>query len=58
MMRIVFAFVFLSIAFHAGIQIFRSMSGKEKWQFLKTFSYAMAISMCVIAFMIGMVILF
>ena len=58
MIRVLFAFVFLSIAFHAGIQVFRSMSGKEKWEFLKTFGYAMSISVIVIAFMIGIVILF
>lgn len=58
MIRVLFAFVFLSIAFHAGIQLFRAMSGKEKWEFLKTFGYAMGISVVVIAFMIGIVILF
>lgn len=58
MIRVLFAFVFLSIAFHVGIQLFRSMSGKEKWEFIKTFCYAMGISVFVIAFMIGIVILF
>lgn len=58
MLRLVFAFVFLAIAFHTGIQIFRAMTGKEKWEFLKTFSYAMGLSVVVIAFMVGIVILF
>ena len=58
MMRMVFAFVFLMIAFHTGIQLFRSMSGKEKWEFLKTFAYAMGLSVVVVAFLTGIVILF
>lgn len=58
MMRMVFAFVFLMIAFHTGIQVFRSMNGKEKWEFLKTFAYAMGLTVVVIAFLSGIVILF
>jgi RsiW-degrading membrane proteinase PrsW (M82 family) len=58
MIRVVFAFVLLAIAFHFAIQIFRSFTGKEKWEFIKTFGYAMGLSVVVIAFMIGIVILF
>lgn len=58
MIRLVLAFALLSIAFHVGIQLFRAMSGKEKWEFIKTLGYAMGISIFVIAFMIGIVILF
>lgn len=58
MMKMIFAFVFLMIAFHTGIQVARSMSGKERWQFVKTFSYAMGLSVVVVAFLSGIVILF
>jgi hypothetical protein len=41
-----------------GIEIFRSMTGKEKWEAAKTFSYSLAISISVIVFLVLLVILF
>lgn len=58
MIRMLFAFVFFAIAFHTGISIFRSLTGKEKWEFAKTFAYAMGISLFTVAFLVGIVILF
>lgn len=47
MIRALFAFVFLYIMIHAGIQVFLSLSGKEKWDFAKTVSYSVALSIFV-----------
>ncbi len=58
MIKMLFAFVFFYIAFHAAIQVFRSMSGKEKWEFAKTAAYALGLSVVVVMFLVGIVILF
>ena len=58
MIRVFFAFVFIYIAIHTAIQVIRSMSGKEKWEFIKTFAYAMGLSIAAVAFMTAIVILF
>lgn len=58
MIRALFAFVFLLIAFHTGIQVIRQMNGKEKWEFAKTFGYAMGLSVAVVAFLFAVVVMF
>jgi hypothetical protein len=50
-------FIFFAI-FYTGIEIFRMMSGKEKWKFIKTISYSMLISLIVIVFLTALVVLF
>ena len=57
-MKMIMAFVFLFIIFYTGLEIFRSMTGKEKWEVAKTFSYSVAISLFVIAFLVVLVVLF
>ena len=57
-MKMILAFVFLFVIFYTGIEIFRSMTGKEKWEAAKTFSYSVAISLFVIAFLVVLVVLF
>jgi DMSO/TMAO reductase YedYZ heme-binding membrane subunit len=54
----IMAFVFLFIIFYTGIEIFRKLTGKEKWDIAKTFSYSVAISLFVIAFLVVLVVLF
>jgi hypothetical protein len=51
-------FLFLFVAFYMGIEVFRMMTGKERWQFTKTLSYSLAISLAVVLFLVGIVILF
>jgi hypothetical protein len=58
MMKMIMAFVFLFIIFYTGIEIFRKLTGKEKWDIAKTFSYSVAISLFVIAFLVVLVVLF
>lgn len=58
MMRMIMAFVFLFIIFYTGIEIFRKLTGKEKWEIAKTVSYSVAISLAVIVFLVVLVVLF
>lgn len=58
MMKMILAFIFLFIIFYTGIEIFRKMTGKEKWDIAKTFSYSVAISLFVIVFLVVLVVLF
>lgn len=57
-MKMIMAFVFLFIIFYTGIEIFRKLTGKEKWEIAKTFSYSVAISLAVIVFLVVLVVLF
>ena len=57
-MKMIMAFVFLFIIFYTGIEIFRKLTGKEKWDIAKNFSYSVAISLFVIAFLVVLVVLF
>lgn len=58
MIKMIMTFIFLFIIFYTGIEIFRKLTGKEKWEIAKTFSYSVAISLFVIVFLVGIVILF
>jgi len=58
MIKMLSTFFFTFIIFYTGIEIFRKMSGKEKWEFAKTFSYSLAISLAVIVFLTVLVVLF
>jgi hypothetical protein len=58
MMKMIMAFVFLFIIFYTGIEIFRKLTGKEKWEVAKTISYSVAISLSVIVFLVVLVVLF
>lgn len=58
MIKFISTFVFLFIIFYTGIEIFRKMSGKERWEFAKTFSYSIALALLVIVCMVAIVILF
>jgi len=58
MIKILMTFVFLFIIFYTGIEIFRKMTGQEKWEFAKTLSYSIALSLVVIVCMFSLVVLF
>lgn len=58
MIRIIFAFAVVFGLFYFGIEAFRNMTGREKWNLTKTVSYSIlcavltivALSLFVIAF--------
>jgi hypothetical protein len=58
MIKIVLAFIFVFAAFYLGIETFNKMTKSEKWDFAKTFSYSMVLSLVVIAFLVSIVVLF
>ena len=58
MFKMLIAFISLFIIFYTGIEIFRKLTGKEKWEVAKTISYSLAISMAVIVFLVSIVVLF
>ncbi len=57
-MKTILSFVMLFAIFYMGIEIFRKLTGKEKWEVAKTFSYSIAISLFVVAFLVVLVVLF
>lgn len=58
MIKMLFAFLFFSVAFAIGIEAFRRLSGKEKWQVVKLLGYASVCAFVTIMFLSGIVILF
>ena len=58
MIKILITFVLVFAAFYFGIEIFNKMTKSEKWEFAKTFSYSMGLSLIVIAFLVSVVVLF
>ncbi len=58
MIKMLLTFVFLFIIFYTGIEIFNKMTGQEKWDIAKTFSYSLALALGVIVFLVIVVVLF
>ena len=58
MIKSLLTFVMLFGIFYMGIEIFRKMTGKEKWEIAKTCSYSLAISLVVVVFLVCIVVLF
>ena len=58
MIKMLSVFLFLFVTFYMGIEVLRMMTGKERWQFTKTLSYSLAISLAVVLFLVGIVVLF
>jgi hypothetical protein len=58
MIKMLLTFVFLFIIFYTGIEIFNKMTGQEKWDIAKTFSYSLALALGVVVFLVSIVILF
>jgi hypothetical protein len=58
MIKIVITFILVFAAFYFGIEAFNRMTNSQKWDFAKTFSYSMGLSLVVIAFLVSIVVLF
>jgi DMSO/TMAO reductase YedYZ heme-binding membrane subunit len=58
MIKMLITFVCLFIIFYTGIEILNKMSGKERWEVAKTFSYSVALALTVVVCMVLMVVMF
>lgn len=58
MIRMWLTFFIVFGAFFFGIEAFRAMKGKEKWQLTKTLTYSLVCAILTLIVLIGMVILF
>ena len=58
MSRAILSFFMLFGIFYMGIEIFRMMTGKEKWQFIKTAAYSLSIALAALVFLVIIVVLF
>jgi hypothetical protein len=58
MIRVILAWAILSALIAFLITMFRSLSGKQKWQLTKVVSYATMCSLIAVAILVGIVVLF
>lgn len=58
MIRLILAFLLLTAGFWWGIDYWRQMSGKEKWESTKTLAYATMVSLMAVVALSVLVILF
>lgn len=58
MIKMLLTFIFLFIIFYTGIDIFRKLTGKEKWEVAKTTIYSVTIALLVVVFLTVIVVLF
>ena len=58
MIKILLTFIFVFAVFYFGIEAFNKMTKAEKWDFAKTFSYSLALSLVVVVCLVSMVVLF
>lgn len=58
MIKMLAVFVLFWTAFAIGIDLFRKLSGKEKWELAKLIGYASLCALITIFFLSGIVILF
>jgi hypothetical protein len=58
MIKILLTFIFVFALFYFGIEAFNKMTKAEKWDFAKTFSYSLALSLVVVVCLVSMVVLF
>jgi hypothetical protein len=58
MIRIILAWVILSALIAFLITMFRSLSGKQKWQLTKIVSYATMCSLIAVAILVGITVIF
>lgn len=58
MIRVWIAFLIIFGMFFFGIDYFRLMTGKERWDILKTVLYSLGCAILTITVLIGIVILF
>jgi F0F1-type ATP synthase membrane subunit a len=58
MIKMLLTFIFLFIILYTGIDIFRKLTGKEKWKVAKTAIYSVTIALLVVVFLTIIVVLF
>ncbi len=58
MIKIILAFLLLSVAIGIGINVVRSMSGLEKWQLTRVVAYATMCSLLATVLLVAFVVLF
>jgi hypothetical protein len=58
MIRVILAWAILSALIAFLITMFRSLSGKQKWQLTKVVSYATICSLIAVAILVGIVVIF
>lgn len=58
MIKMILTFVVTFILIYVGIEAFNSMTKSEKWDFAKTFSYSLALSLLVIILLTTLVVVF
>jgi len=58
MIKMLLTFIFLFVIFYTGIDIVRKLTGQEKWDVAKTFSYSLALALGVIVFLVSIVVIF
>ena len=58
MIRIVLAFLILSVLIHFGIMSWQKMSGSAKWSLTKSITYSIIVALLAIVGMVGLVALF
>lgn len=58
MARMMSVFILVWIAVVFGIEIFRSLSGREKWQWVKTLTYGAVCAIIAFVLLMALVILF
>ena len=58
MIKALISFISLFIIIYVGIDLFRKFTRKEKWEFVKTASYAAGIAVVTLFVLVGIVILF
>ena len=58
MIKAFITFISLFVILYFGIDLFRQFTKKEKWEYAKTAAYSLVISVIVLSFLFGMVIIF
>jgi hypothetical protein len=58
MIRVFLAWFILTFAIGFGINMFRKLSGKEKWQLTKLVSYATICSLIAVTILVCIVVIF
>lgn len=58
MIKMLLAFAVIFAIFYFGIETFNKLTKQEKWDFAKTFSYSIALSLVVIVFLVSLVVAF
>jgi hypothetical protein len=58
MIKMLIAFISLFIIFFMGIDLFRKLTNREKWSFVKLASYSIVIAVLTVFVLVGIVILF